>query len=332
MPKKIPDLVYVTDQQPGYTRIKKENSFVYIDEKQLELSEDKIIQRITDLVIPPIWKDVWICKDENGHLQSTGRDGKNRKQYIYHPLWTARNQQNKFSRLKEFGLAVPTIRKQVEEDLSASEWTKRKVLALVVHLLDDYFLRVGNPYYTDQNESYGITTLRRKHIDESKKKLSLEYKAKSNRIRKIDITNKRLAKLVREISELPGYEIFRYQVDSRTWNNIDSSDVNEYIQMHIGSHFSAKDFRTWGGTKLTISLYEEAIQKVQENKRRQFEPTLVRLIAQRLGNKLSTCREYYIHPEVLSAAEHHKIPKEPDLKFQDMDLDEEEKLVLTILN
>ena len=332
MLKKGQRLVYVTDEQPGYTRIKRGNSFVYLDEKKLELSEEQVIKRIDDLVIPPIWKDVWICKHENGHLQSTGRDAKNRKQYIYHPLWTAHNQQNKFGKLKEFGLALPKMRKQVEVDLSQPEWEKNKVLALVVHLLDDYFLRVGNPYYTDQNASYGITTLRRKHIDESKNSLSLEYKAKSNRIRKIDIRNKRLAKLVREISELPGYEIFRYRENSRTWNNIGSSDVNEYIQKHIGSDFSAKDFRTWGGTKLAISLHDEARQKTEQNKRLQFEPTLVRLISQRLGNKLSTCREYYIHPEVLSAAENHEIPTAPKPEFQKLDLEEEEKLVLTILS
>jgi DNA topoisomerase-1 len=332
MSKKLKRLVYVTDQQPGYTRIKKNDSFIYLDEKKLELSEDKVIERINGLVIPPIWKDVWICKDENGHIQSTGRDGKNRKQYIYHPLWTAHNQQDKFSKLKDFGLALPIIREQVEMDLSETEWSKRKILALIVHLLDDYFLRVGNSYYTDQNESYGITTLRRKHINESTSHLALEYKAKSNRIRKIDVTNKRLAKLVREISELPGYEIFRYKEGSRSWQNIDSSDVNDYIQKNMGTDFSAKDFRTWGGTKLAISLYEKAIEKTKGNKRLQFEPTLVKLIAQQLGNKLSTCREYYIHPHVLAAAENHKIPTLSEPKFQRMGLDEEEKLVLTILN
>jgi len=332
MPEKIPNLVYVTDQDPGYTRVKRGDSFVYIDEKKLELSKQETIQRIQELVIPPIWKDVWICKKENGHLQSTGRDAKDRKQYIYHPLYMAYNQQNKFARLKEFGLALPHLRNQIEQDLAQKKWSKNKVLALVTHLLDDYFLRVGNQYYTNQNETYGLTTLRRKHIEDSEKQLSLEYKAKSNKVRKINIENKRLAKLVREISDLPGYEIFRYKDENRKWQNIESADVNEYIQKYSGEAFSAKDFRTWGGTKLTIELYNDAKQKLKENKRLQFEPTLVRLVAKKLGNKLSTCREYYIHPEVLSAAEKHDVPKEASSKFQQMELDEAEKIVLTILD
>ena len=332
MSEKKPNLVYVTDEEPGYTRIKSGDSFVYIDEKELELSEEETLKRIQNLVIPPIWKDVWICKKENGHLQSTGRDLKNRKQYIYHPDWTAYNQHNKFSKLAEFGKSLGPLRNQIEKDLASTEWNKAKVVALIVHLLDEYYLRIGNQYYTENNDSYGITTLRRKHITNSEKSLRLEYQAKSNKIRKVNISNKRLAKLVREISDLPGYEIFRYKEGYRNWQNVESADVNEYIEQHMGEDFSAKDFRTWGGTKLTIALYNDAEQKLKENKRLQFEPTLVRLVAKKLGNNLSTCREYYIHPDVLKAAEHHELPKKASPKFRKMELDEAEKLVLTILD
>ena len=330
MTKDIPNLIYVSDDEPGYTRVKRGDSFIYVDEKKLELSDKHIIKRIEDLVIPPIWKDVWICKKENGHLQSTGRDAKERKQYIYHPDWTAYSQKSKFDKLKKFGDQLPHIRKQVEADLEQKEWTKEKVIALIIHLLDEYYLRIGNKYYTDNNDSYGITTLRRKHIDESKKNLHLEYLAKSNKVRKVTIENKRLAKLVREISELPGYEIFRYKESSRNWVNISSEDVNEYIEQHMGDEFSAKDFRTWGATKLTIEAYPEAIKMVKENKRLSFEPTLVRLVAKKLGNTLSTCREYYIHPKVLETAEAHELPAIKTKKNEPY-FDHSEKVVMKIL-
>lgn len=331
MPKAIPNLIYVSDQEPGYTRIKKGDVFIYKDEKNAELSEETIINRIQKLVIPPIWKDVWICKKENGHLQSTGRDLKNRKQYIYHPDWTAFNQQSKFDRLQNFGEKLGSLRTQIEKDLKKSDWSKEKVVALIIHLLDEYFLRIGNQYYTDNNDSYGITTLRRKHIAESEKHLSLEYQAKSNKVRKIDIDNKRLAKLVREISELPGYEIFRYKEGSRNWHNVESEDVNDYIEFHMGEEFSAKDFRTWGGTKLLIELYDEAIKALKKNNKLHFEPTLVRMVAKKLGNTLATCREYYVHPDVLAAAKAHQLPDKIADEYDIANLSSAEKKVLQIL-
>ncbi len=331
MPEKKPKLVYVSDKDPGYTRIKKGKSFIYLDEKKKALAEEKIVGRINKLIIPPIWKDVWICKQVNGHLQCTGRDAKERKQYIYHPDWSAINQTNKFNRLKAFGMALPKLRKQVELDLKKHEWNRSKVLALIVHLLDDYFLRIGNSYYTDHNESYGITTLRRKHIADSSKNLRLEYKAKSNKIRKINIENKRLAKLVREISELPGYEIFKYKEKAGNWHKVDSADVNDYIHQNADEQFTAKDFRTWGGTKLAIENYEEAKKLVSANTRLKMEPTLVKLVAKKLGNTLSTARTYYIHPKVLKEASNNAIPQKPLKKFDKLPLQNAEKIVLTIL-
>jgi DNA topoisomerase-1 len=269
---------------------------------------------------------------ENDHLQSTGRDLKNRKQYIYHPAWTAYNQQSKFNKLLKFGQNLGKLRAQIEIDLSEKEWNKEKVLALIIHLLDDYFLRIGNQYYTDNNESYGITTLRRKHIAESKELLSLEYQAKSNKVRKITIENKKLAKLVREISELPGYEIFRYKDGIREWHNIESEDVNNYIERYMGAEFSAKDFRTWGGTKLVIELLDEAQLAVKENNRLQFEPTLVRMVAKKLGNTLSTCSAYYVHPKVLAAANSQQIPAHTTSKYTLKNLSIVERKVLQIID
>jgi len=332
MPKQESKLVYVTDQDPGFSRIKRDKGFIYVDEKKLELSQKKIISRIEKLVIPPIWKEVWICKKENGHLQSTGRDLRNRKQYIYHPEWAALNQQHKFDRIRQFGLALPKLRNQIEEDLSIKKWSKKKVLALILHLLDEYFLRIGNKYYTDNNETYGLTTLRRKHIDDSSKLIKLEYEAKSNKIRKINIDNKRLAKLVREISELPGYEIFRYKDEDGNWQNIDSADVNEYINHITKEDFTAKDFRTWGGTKLTIENYEKAKEMIAENPRLKFETTLVKLVAKRLGNTVSTARSYYIHPDVLALATQHKLPNKIPKVYQSLALETSEKIVLTMLH
>jgi len=293
------DLTHVNDTQPGFTRKKWGRGFIYYDPNGVKIKDKATINRIKDLVIPPNWKDVWICSEENGHLQCTGLDQKERKQYIYHPEWVKYNQQNKFSRLKLFGLKLPIIRKQIEKDLQQKKWTKSKVLALVIHVLDEYYLRIGNQYYANKNNTYGLTTLRRKHIDNTSDTLQLNYKAKSNKERELTIEDDQLAELIKEISDLPGYEIFRYREGSNSWVSIDSKDVNDYIKNMVQEDFTAKDFRTWGGTKLTVEFLPEAKVKVRQNKRLSLEPTLVKLVAKSLGNTVATCRKYYIHPDVL---------------------------------
>lgn len=331
MTENLPNLVYVSDSEPGITRKKWGRGFIYRDGKGVKIKDEITINRIKDLVIPPIWQDVWICPTADGHLQCTGLDLKNRKQYIYHSEWVKYNQENKFSRLKIFGQKLPTIRKEIEKDLEQQKWTKCKVLALIVHILDEYYLRIGNQYYTNKNDTYGLTTLRRKHIEESSDGVKLSYKAKSNKHRELTIDDDHLADLIKEMSELPGYEVFRFKEGYRNWSSIDSHDVNLYIKSLVDEDFTAKDFRTWGGTKLAVEYYEEAKNMVKKNSRLHLEPTIVKLVAKRLGNTVATCREYYIHPEVLQALTDHNLPS-PDLDEKSEYLERSEVSVLKIIN
>lgn len=292
-------LTHVSDTQPGFTRKKWGRGFIYYDPEGIKIEDKATLKRIKDLVIPPNWKEVWICSEENGHLQCTGLDQKKRKQYIYHPDWIKYNQQNKFARLKSFGHKLPIIRKQIGKDLQQKRWSKTKVLALVVHILDEYYLRIGNEYYAKKNNTYGLTTLRRKHIEDSSHTLELNYTAKSNKERQLIIDDEELVDLIKEISDLPGYEIFRYRENANSWTSIDSEDVNNYIKNMVQEDFTAKVFRTWGGTKLAVEFLPKAQEKVRQNKRLHLEPTLVKMVAQSLGNTVATCRKYYIHPDVL---------------------------------
>lgn len=331
MIENLPNLVYVNDSEPGITRKKWGRGFIYRDGKGVKIKDEVTINRIKDLVIPPIWQDVWICPTADGHLQCTGLDLKNRKQYIYHSEWIKYNQENKFSRLKIFGQKLPIIRKEIEKDLEQQKWTKTKVLALIVHILDEYYLRIGNQYYTNKNNTYGLTTLRRKHINETSDGIILSYKAKSNKQRKLTIDDGQLAELIKEMSELPGYEVFRFKEGYRNWTSIDSHDVNEYIRDLVKEDFTAKDFRTWGGTKLAVEYYPAAKEKVGENKRLKLEPTLVSLVAKRLGNTVATCREYYIHPDILRALTDDKHPG-PDQQVKSKYLEASEVYILNIIN
>ena len=298
-------LKYVSDDLPGYTRVCMEEAISYCDERGNTITDQKELERIKSLVIPPNWKDVWICKSPEGHLQATGKDEKGRKQYLYHEEWIAYRQLYKFSSLFDFGMTLPEIRKKINKDLDApnnyrGSMNYKKVLALAVKLLDCHYLRIGNDFYLHENETYGLTTLRRKHLDKEGNALKLSYKAKSGKQRNIKIDNKILVNLLLKANELPGYEIFRYKEGSKTYR-IHSEDVNAYIKEASGQDFSAKDFRTWGGTVTAIDKYEEALDYTREGSNRKLETSIVRKVAKTLGNTVNTAREYYIHPKVLDA-------------------------------
>lgn len=323
-------LTHVNDTQPGFTRKKWGRGFIYFDPEGVKIEDKATLKRIKSLVIPPNWEEVWICSEENGHLQCTGLDQKKRKQYIYHPEWVKYNQQNKFSRLKSFGQKLPLIRKQIEKDLQQKKWTKTKVLALAVHILDEYYLRIGNQYYAKKNNTYGLTTLRRKHIENSSDILQVNYKAKSNKERQLIIDDEELVELIKEISDLPGYEVFRYREKANSWISIDSEDVNDYIKGMVQEDFTAKVFRTWGGTKLAVEFLPEAKEKVRQNKRLNMETTLVKMVAQSLGNTVATCRKYYIHPDVLKELTSDNNSTYQELKGSDY-LDPSETYILKVI-
>lgn len=313
------DLVYSSDQQPGYTRKNVGKKFVYLTEKEEPIRCPKTLQHIENLVIPPMWNQVWICKMLNGHLQSTGRDAKRRKQYLYHPEWINYRQQQKFDKLIPFVDALPNLRKTVDEHLKNKVWNRDKVMALIVKILDNHHVRIGNKQYAQRNQTYGLTTLRRKHLDLDDGGLTFSYKAKSNKYRKVSLDNRKLAKLVKECSELRGYEVFRYQDEAGGLHNVDSSDVNEYIQQIMGDDFTAKDFRTWGGTAMAVEYFGNAQALVAENSRKKLEPTLVKMVAKELGNTMTVCRKYYIHPQILDLVKSEDIPLHTKKKITGLD-------------
>jgi DNA topoisomerase I len=320
-------LKYVSDREPGIKRVKKGKGFCYYTPEGKLLENDKIKARIDSLAIPPIWKNVWICKNHNGHLQVTGIDLKGRKQYLYHPEWVAYRQGFKYEKMLSFGKALSKIRKQINKDLQREEWDKQKVTALTLKILDKHYIRIGKKYYTEQNNSYGLTTLRRKHLIKDGKTLRFEYRAKSGKDRQVTIEDLELKTMIQETSELPGYEIFRYKDEKGKSQPILSEDINDYLREISGQDFTAKDFRTWAGTVISLKKIKEARDMVKENPRLNLDATLVKLVAIELGNTPETCREYYIHPKVFAFVLEQKLPSKRPTKWHS----KEENMVMHIL-
>lgn len=329
------NLAYVTDDEPGYTRQRCGRGFIYKDSSGARITDPSVIDRIKKLVIPPMWKQVWICPLVNGHIQVTGLDQKGRKQYIYHPQWVAHRQQSKYDKLAQFGRALPLIRRKVEEHIRLRKWPKERILAMIVMMLDQHYIRIGNKHYEIENETYGLTTLRRKHLTEKNGKLYLSYKAKSGKYRDVQVQSKKLVKLIKQTSELPGYEVFRYLDESNKSHRLDSHDVNKYLEEISGECFTAKNFRTWGGTVLAINYYEEVLKEVRDNPKLKLETNLVRKVAEILGNTVATCREYYIHPKVLEVLTNHQLDQFKPIKLNSVkykgELSANEQLALCII-
>ena len=308
----VPDLVHVSDEQPGWTRERGKKGFRYYREDG-SLIKDKLVQdRLASLAIPPAWTEVWICPLENGHLLSTGRDEANRKQYRYHPDWLAFKQLNKFNTLVEFADALPAARRILRSILHDTQrgWSRERVSALAVAMMDETGMRVGNLSYRKRNGTIGLTTLRRKHIELDQEGFHFEYTGKSGIEREVDLTDPTLVDLVRNISELPGYEIFRFRGEDGRMHNLDSSDVNEMVQELLGPRFSSKFFRTWAGTAAAVDAYWELQSENGGGLPERPDLRVVERVADFLGNTVSVCRQYYIHPSVLAAVAEERIPPE----------------------
>ena len=301
----LPAHLNYTDQgKPGILRVKRGKKFIYQFSNGNPVLAKSTLDRIESLVIPPMWENVWITKDPKGHIQATGIDLKGRKQYIYHRHWVAYRQNSKYKRLKFFGEALPMIRKRVSQDIQLPGWPRDKMLALMVMILDEVFIRIGNMSYVRDNGTYGLSTLRRKHVHIEEGVVTFEYKAKSGKFRKVVLEDEELVPLIKECFDLPGYDIFRYyDEETKCYCNVVSDDVNSYLREITGADFSAKDFRTWAGSVLTVSLKEEAEKEHEANPRKKLENILVNLVAEKLGNTPSICRSYYIHPTILEAVE-----------------------------
>ncbi|MGH8297976.1 MAG: DNA topoisomerase IB [Steroidobacteraceae bacterium] len=288
-------LRYVSDRQPGITRKLQKGGFVYRDAQGSRIDDSAELARIKALAVPPAWRDVWICPQESGHLQATGRDARRRKQYRYHPRWRRTRDETKYEHLLEFGGALPAIRRRVEADLSLPGLAREKVLAAVVRLMEDTLARVGNPEYAVQNNTFGLTTLRNRHVRITRGRIELDFRAKHG-IRHVSlVSDRKLARVVKNCRDLPGSELFQYLDESGERHCIDSADVNDYLREISGRDITAKDFRTWAATNLAVLALAE--QEEKPTKKAQIEA--IRQVAKRLGNTPAICRKCYIHPAVL---------------------------------
>lgn len=300
-------LRYVSDLMPGISRKSAGRSFRYVDPHGKVIRNRDILNRIQRLVIPPAWKDVWICPTENGHIQAVGRDARHRKQYIYHPQWRATRDQAKYTQMLAFAKALPTIRRRVRRDLGLAELSREKLLATVVNLLELTLIRVGNEEYARTNHSFGLTTMRRRHVDVSKSTIRFEFRGKSGVEHEIDIQDQRLAKVIRECQELPGQRLFQYVDEAGERHEVNSDDVNQYLQEITGADFTAKDFRTWAGTALAARALQAVEEFDSETAAKRNITEAIRDVAQRLGNTMAVCRKCYVHPAILDAYLDHSL-------------------------
>jgi len=294
-------LRYINDALPGIRRQQTHKGFRYLDPRGKPLRNAEDLRRIKSLVIPPAWNDVWISPISHSHLQATGRDAKGRKQYRYHPRWREARDQTKYHRLLDFGRVLPRLRARVNRDLARPGLPREKVIATVVKLLETTLIRVGNEEYAQQNGSFGLTTMRNKHVKVKGTNIQFAFRGKSGVKFELDVNNRRLAKIVTSCRDLPGQELFQYLDDEGTRLSIDSSDVNEYLRSAMQTDFTAKDFRTWAGTVLAATELRAIDGFDSEAQAKRNIVSAIQTVAKKLGNTRAVCRKCYVHPAVLDS-------------------------------
>ncbi len=294
-------LNYVSDDRPGYTRKARNGEFEYLDTQGKRIRDEQRLLRIKRLAIPPAWTNVWICPSPTGHIQATGRDARRRKQYRYHERWRELRDENKFDRLAAFAKALPKIRRRVAKDLKLRGLPRGKVLATVVRLLERTFIRIGNEEYARENKSFGLTTIKNRHVSVRGPHLCFRFRGKSGRQHEVDITDRRIAKIVSKCQDLPGQDLFQYVSDDGEPRNVTSQDVNDYLREITNENFSAKDFRTWAGTVLAaIALTAQSEFETKKQAKANLK-TAICAVARLLGNTPAVCRKCYVHPAILEA-------------------------------
>jgi DNA topoisomerase-1 len=298
---KAAGLRYVSDDRPGIRRRRAGKGFRYVDAEGRAVRDREILGRIRSLAVPPAWEDVWICPSPLGHIQATGRDERGRKQYRYHPKWREVRDGAKYGRMTAFAEALPEIRRRTGRDLALDGLPRRKVMAAVVRLLERSLIRVGNDEYARNNHSFGLTTLRNKHVELDGSSIRFVFRGKSGVRHSVDVRDRRLAAIVRRCQELPGQELFAYIDEDGEVQDVGSDDVNEYLQEIAGRDFTAKDFRTWAGTVLAVLALQEFEAFDSEAQAKKNIVRAVERVAERLGNTPTVCRKCYIHPAVLDA-------------------------------
>lgn len=292
---KLANLIYVTENKLTIERHRHGKGFYYTQNGE-KIVDKKSLKRFKSLVIPPAWQKVKITHLKNGHLQVVGRDAKNRKQYRYHPHWSQLRNKTKFFKMIAFGNVLPQIREQIEKDLALPKMTKRKCLALVIKLMEETHIRIGNDYYAKHNKTYGLSTLRTRHVDIYQNKLKFEFVGKKGKKHSVTLKNKRLQRLVLRCEEIPGWDLFKYYDENGKHHTIDSGMVNDYIQELSGDLFSAKDFRTWAASKIFFeTLYELGNVKTKKEKEKNIL-IAYDAAAKGLGNTRTVCKKYYVHP------------------------------------
>jgi DNA topoisomerase-1 len=330
------DLEYVSDSFPGIARIRKGSGFSYVMGGKT-VKDEKQLHRIHKLVIPPAWENVWICKLENGHLQVTGLDTVKRKQYRYHHSWNAFRNQTKYYRLHEFGRKLPALRSQIDKDLSLRGMTQEKVLATVVSLMERTTIRVGSPAYEKRYGSFGLTTLKDKHVAINGKNIKFTFKGKKGINHNISIGSKRLADIVKKCRDMPGKELFQYYDDCGIAHQIDSGMVNDYIRKSSGDDFTSKDLRTWVGSVQALHAFKKLGPAVSASDAKGRIVAALDQVSLILGNTRNVCRKYYVHPAILSLYEKNQLNnylEQPDMMESDDDstgLSPEEKMLMKIL-
>jgi DNA topoisomerase I len=301
-------LRYVSDREPGISRIKTKSGFKYQLDNEPVIDE-ATLSRIKSLVIPPAWTNVWICRDAEGHLQATGLDTKQRKQYRYHNLWNALRSQAKFSHLYDFGDALPLIRKQVKKDLSLPGMPMNKVLATIVALMQYTSIRIGNSSYEKLYGSFGLTTMEEQHVQIDGSKLKFMFKGKKGVYHDIELQSRHLARIVQQSKEIPGKELFQYYDEDGSIKTVDSGMVNDYIKGICNRHFTSKDFRTWAGSVYALEAFNKMGRCNTKTETKSKIAAALDMVAKRLGNTRDVCRKYYIHPAVITHYLNNNITK-----------------------
>lgn len=328
------NLVYVNGNEPGITRVSQGKSFVYYKGNK-KITDPKQLQRIKSLVIPPAWKNVWICALDNGHLQVTGTDIRNRKQYRYHPQWNIIRSQTKFYHIYEFGKALPAIRARVKKDMLLPGLPAEKVLGAAVCLMEMTNMRVGNSVYEKLYGSFGLTTLKDKHVSFKGQSIAFSFKGKKGVEHTISLKSRKLLSIVKKCRDIPGKELFQYYDETGVRKPIDSGMVNGYIKEISGGDFTAKDFRTWSGTVYALNTLKELGMHESETEAKRKLAELYRMVSKELGNTPNVCKKYYVHPVIVDLYQKKELKKYTSqldrIKGDAGGLDKEEKIVMKIL-
>lgn len=319
----VPQLCFSSDEDAGWRRTKRGAGFSYRDENGQHPGVSDL-QRIRALAIPPAWSDVWICKDANGHIQATGRDEKGRKQYRYHAEWTAHRSTTKFDTLGAFAKALPGLREQVQRDLRRRTLGYERVVASVVWLLDNSLIRVGNPTYARENKSFGLTTLRNRHVDITGSTLHFHFRGKSGKQWRLDLADRRIANILKTLQDMPGQHLFQYEAENGRFA-ISSRDVNDYLAAFAGPDFTSKHFRTWAATVRAFGLFTTTELPETQTAQARTINAVIDQVAAKLGNTRTVCRQCYVHPAVPEAWQTGELRRSGRLKpVEGLDEDEVE--------